>query len=80
MPHPYDSSPAIQASAVSPSDSTNFPACRALYIGTGGNVVVVMENGNVVTFANAQAGSVLPLRAVRVNSTNTTASNIVALY
>lgn len=80
MPSPTDSFPALGAFAVTPSDSANFTRCRALYIGTGGNVVVVFaESGEAITFTNVQSGTILPVQAKRVNSTNTTASNIVAL-
>lgn len=68
------------AAAVTPSNSTNFSPCRALYVGTGGNVVVVFENDAEITFSNVPSGAILPVRAKRVNSTNTTASTIVALY
>lgn len=72
--------PARQFAAVTPHDTTNFPPCRALYVGTGGNLVAVDLNGTAVTFVTVQSGSVLPIQCRRVNSTNTTASNIVALY
>lgn len=77
------SSPAVNAVAVTPSDSVNLddPA-RALFIGTGGNVVVIPagSGASAVTFNNVQDGSILSVSAARVNATNTTASNIVALY
>jgi hypothetical protein len=41
---------------------------------------VLMASGQTVTFVGVAAGSVLPIRVARVNSTNTTATNIVALY
>jgi len=70
-----------KAVAVTPSDSTNLSFdARALYVGTGGNVVVVFPDNSTVTFTNVQSGSILPVIAKRVNSTSTTASNIVALY
>lgn len=73
--------PASSAVAVTPSDSTNFAfEAKALFVGTAGNVVVVMRDGVACTFTNVQAGQILPVRCTRVNSTNTTASNIVALY
>lgn len=74
-------SPANRAEAVTPSDSTNLtnPA-SALYIGGAGNVVVITTGGDTVTFNSLAAGSILPLRVARVKSTNTTATNIVALW
>lgn len=70
-----------KAVSVTPSDSTNLSFdARALYIGTGGNVVVVFPDNSTVTFSNVPTGSILPVIAKRVNSTSTTATNIVALY
>jgi hypothetical protein len=69
---------AAEAFAVTPSDTVARPA-RALYVGTGGNVSVVMAGGQTVTFANVPAGMLLPIEVGRVLATGTTASNIVAL-
>lgn len=76
------SAPALQFAAVTPTDAAafSFGLARALYIGTGGNVVVYDADGNAVTFKNAASGSVLPIRTGGVASTNTSASDIVALY
>ena len=78
MPAPYDSSPAIQAVAVTPG--TPFPVCRALYIGTGGNFIPTLENGATPAFKNAQSGSIIPIRCTNVSATDLTAADIVALY
>ena len=71
--------PATHAKAITPHDSTNFDKCRAIYIGVSGDVVAIVD-GSAVTFKNAVQGSVLPVEATRVNSTNTTATNLIALY
>lgn len=74
------SGPARNAAAVTPNDSTDLASsCRALYVGTGGTVSVVMGGGQTVSFT-APDGSVLPIIASRVNATGTTASGIVALW
>jgi hypothetical protein len=76
-----DSYPAEYAEAVTPSDTVNFTyMSRGLYVGTGGNIAVVMISGDTVTFTNVQDGSILPIKVMRVNSTNTTASNIVEIF
>lgn len=77
-----DFSPARSAVAVTPSDTQNFSqgACRGLYVGVGGNVVVVAPDGTTVTYTALAAGIVHPIQALRINNTNTTATNIVALY
>ena len=74
-------SPALDAFAITPSDSTDFAqVTRGVYVGGAGDVAAVMSDGTVVTFVGALAGSVLPIRAKRVNSTNTTATSLVGLY
>ena len=73
-------SPAIHAEAVTPSDTVNLGAqSRSLFVGTGGNIAVVMADGSTATFTNVPGGFVLPICVTRVNSTNTTASNIVSI-
>lgn len=70
-----------KAVAVTPSDSTNLSFdARAIYVGTAGNVVAVFPDNSTVTFSNVPAGTILPIVVKRINSTSTTASNIVALY
>lgn len=54
---------------------------RGLYVGGAGDVAVRMwYSQHVVTFASVPAGSILPITVDRVMSTNTTATNIVALF
>lgn len=76
------SSPATQALAVTPHDVNAIAGTpKALFIGTGGNLVVRGVNDTAdITFKNLPAGSVLPFRAQYVRATGTTASDIVALY
>lgn len=72
--------PAYRAVVVTPSDSTVVEA-RALYVGGAGNVAVKCQvNDTAVTFVGVAAGTILPVAAYNVMSTNTTATNIVALY
>ena len=51
-----------------------------IYVGTSGNLKVRTAGGDDVTFNNIQSGSFLPINVVRVFSTGTTATNIVALW
>ena len=76
-----DFSPATKGIAVTPSDTVNLAnVCRGLYVGVTGNVVVVHADGTTVTYVSLAAGVVHPIQAFRINNTNTTATNIVALY
>lgn len=68
-----------RAGAVTPSDSATTFA-NALYIGGSGNVSVVTEGNDTVTFSNVPAGSTIVLRVVQVRSTGTTATNIVRMW
>ena len=67
--------------SIAKSDTVNFPGgvCDAIYVGTAGVVVVVQENGMIVPFT-VVAGAILPVRAKRVNNTDTVPTLMVALY
>ena len=74
------SNPADGAAAVTPNDSADLSfVARALYIGGTGNIKIDTPNGDTVTFNSVPVG-IFPVRANRVYSTGTTATNIVALY
>lgn len=77
-------SPGAYAYTVTPNDSTILsPPARGVYVGTTGNLAVVLqadeEGASPVTFINVQGGTLLPIKAIKVMSTNTTADNIVAV-
>lgn len=74
------SAPYANAADVTPSDTADLTyTTRALYVGTTGNLVVIMASGDTVTLDSVPVG-VLPIRVSRVKATNTTAANIVALW
>jgi len=70
-----------RAETITKDDATNIPGGRtdAIHVGGAGNVVVVFPNDSTCTFTCA-AGDILPVAAKRVNSTNTTATLMSALY
>lgn len=78
--------PARNAASITASDSTNFTygITKGIYVGTGGDIAVVMagdgDSSSVTIFSNVPSGSILPVQAKRVNSTSTTASDLVGLY
>lgn len=73
--------PCDNAFAITPSDSTDFTyVSRGIYVGVSGDIMAVMADGTAVLFKNAVAGSILPLRCSRVNSTGTSATNLVGIY
>lgn len=66
--------------AVTPSDATSL-SCKALWVGTGGNIAIKHRaNDATVTYNSVPGGSILPveLRDGRVMAA-TTASGIVAM-
>ena len=75
-------SPAWDAAAVTPNNSTDLPRAptRGLYTGSGGDISVIMAGGTTVLFADTAPGSVLAVRVDRVRVTDTVATGIVALY
>jgi len=68
------------AVSVTPSDSVNLANPSVIYVGTAGAVKVTTTQGDAVTFNGAQDGQVLPVSVIRVWSTGTTATNILAIY
>lgn len=84
MAAPYvnaGSQSAEHALVVTPSDSTQLPATRGVWVGGAGNVAVTMSGDNdAVTFSGVPAGTLLPIRATQIKSTGTTATLILALY
>lgn len=71
---------ATKGVAVTKSDATILEPTRALYIGTTGDVAVVFVDGGAAVTLTAVAVGILPVQVTKVMSTNTSASNIVALY
>jgi hypothetical protein len=81
-----------RAVAITKSDTANFDGstysanpdtkaitAEAIYAGGAGVVVAVFPDGSTANFT-VTAGQTLPLTTIRVNSTSTTASLMVALY
>ena len=70
----------LVAVAVVKSDTVNFSRpTKGIYVGGVGNIVVI-SNGVAVTYTAVAAGTTLWVEATRVNSTSTTATNMVALF
>ncbi|WP_373355114.1 hypothetical protein [Pseudoroseicyclus sp. CXY001] len=69
-------SPAGRHRAITPSDAADLdPVPRALYVNASGSAVLRDSEGTSVTY-QLTAGQVLPMRAVRVMATGTTAGLI----
>lgn len=76
------SSPSTGGFAITPSDTDIVsPNSRALYVGSAGNVAVLLpDTATPVIFVGVAAGQILPVRATKVMSTGTTAGSILALF
>lgn len=73
--------PAGTGFTISKSDSVDFTyLTRAIWVGGAGDVVIVWADGTTSTIVGVAAGTLLPVRAKRVNSTSTTATSMVGLY
>lgn len=73
-------SPASAGEMITPNDvSTLSYVTRALYVGTGGTVVVRMKSGDILTLSDLPTGTLCPIRVDQVLATGTTAGNLVGL-
>jgi len=73
--------PATGGETVTPHDTNELTyISRGIWVGVAGNVALAMADGTTITLVGVAAGTLLPVRAKRVNSTNTTATTMVALY
>lgn len=68
------------AKTVTPSDTVNLSYPSVIYVGVGGNVQVTTAQGDQVTFVGLIAGQVIPVQVIRVWSTSTTATTMLAIY
>jgi hypothetical protein len=77
----YDNGPGDFHAAITPSDTVNIPTgwTRSIYVGVTGDVALVDQNDAVVVWKAVPVG-ILPMRAKRINSTATTATNMVAIW
>ena len=76
----YTAQPAKFSATVTPSVVTDRDApTTCLFICVSGDVSVEMVGGMTQVFANVPVG-ILPVQCTRVNSTGTTATNIVAMW
>lgn len=69
------------ALTVTKSDSTVFAAeTRGVYVGGTGDVAVTMFDKTTVVFKSVPDGALLPIAVTQILSTNTTATNMLALF
>jgi hypothetical protein len=74
------SAPYTSARSVTKSDSTIIAATRGIMAAVTGDLAVVFPDSTAVTFTSIVAGQIYPISVIKVMSTGTTATGIVALY
>ena len=73
--------PYTKAVAVTPSDTVEISVSRGLYIGTGGQInAILADDTDAVVFMVSDRQVLDLMRFKRILATNTTATNLVALY
>lgn len=73
--------PARSGAAIVPSNSTDLTTLpRAIYVGQTGDISLRLPEGGSILLTNVQSGSFLPIRAIGVNATGTTAGSLLALW
>lgn len=72
---------ATSAVAVTPSDTTEIPVTRGVWVGGAGDLAVQFTGDDeAVTLGGVAAGTLLPIQVTKVMSANTTATGVLALY
>jgi hypothetical protein len=76
---PSINQPSSEWVAVTPDDDTDLAFLpRAVWVGTGGDLTCITEEGSTTTITVPDA-TLLPVRPARIKSTGTTATGIVIL-
>lgn len=74
-------SPIESGFAITPHDTNDLAfMTRQIFVGTGGNLVVMLKGGDTLTLKNLPNAFVLDARVRKVLSTGTTAADLVGLY
>lgn len=73
--------PPIHGLEITPDDVNDLTdVTRGIWIGTGGDIKVTTLGGETSTYKNAPSGWLLVGFYTKVHATNTTASNLVAVW
>ena len=86
----YQKLQVCRAASVTPSNTVDIPSVSTqdgtgnngcvLYVGGFGDVRVLTAGGDDVTFVGINGGTFVPVQVLRVFATNTTATDIVAMW
>lgn len=76
-----DTGPIKGGYAVTPDDDNDLTrVARGVYVGTSGDLKVTTLDGSIMTYPGLASGIVHPITAVRIHSTGTTATDILAQW
>lgn len=75
-------SPYRRGVAITPSDTVNLTnVTRGVYVGGTGTITYISQAGDTVALlGNIPVGTILRICASRINTTGTSATNLVALW
>lgn len=74
-------SPGENWASITPHDSNALSTLpRAIYVGGAGDLEVISVDGTTVVFSGVPVGTLLPIRPNIVKATNTTATNLIAVW
>ena len=68
------------AKAVTPSNTATLAQPGWIYVGGAGNLAVITERGDAITFVGVAKGTVLNVLVKQVKVTGTTATNLIVVY
>ncbi len=73
--------PAQSCFPITPEDNADLEyVTKGLYVGGGGDIVLRTKSDDVdIAFRQVPSGTILPVRAVAIRATGTSASDIVGL-
>jgi hypothetical protein len=78
--HGLSDMPATGAYVIAPHNTNKLTRpVRGIYVGTGGNLRVLTRDGDDVTFTGVPGGVILPVVAMQVFVTGTTATGLVGM-
>lgn len=66
--------------AITPNDAADLSeVARAIYVGTAGDITVILASDSELEFKNVSSGTILPIQTKAVKTTGTTATDIIGL-
>lgn len=77
--NPYGIGSARRYEEVTPHDTNTIDEFKGIYVGATGDVKIGNSDDDAVVFTDVPTGTIIPVYGNRVYSTDTTATDLVAL-